>query len=109
MTIDHAILRSLAARAGEETGETYPSAGRWIRRFVELVEVHLRKDAPDIEVQAEQIQEALAFYARRENWQRDVVMTGKRCSGWKQAQAILDKGSMARLAMLQASGGSEEP
>jgi hypothetical protein len=108
VAIEHAILRSLAARAGEETGETYPSAGRWIKRFVELVEEYLREHAPGLHV-PDQIQEALAFYARRENWQRDVVMTGKRCSGWKQAQAILDKGSMARLAMLQASGGAEEP
>lgn len=99
MTIDHAILRSLAARAGEETGECYPAASRWIKRFVELVEAHLREHAPGVQV-PDQIQEALAFYARRENWQRDVVMTGKRCSGWKQAQAILDKGSMARLTLL---------
>jgi hypothetical protein len=105
VAVDHATLRSLAARAGEETGECYPAAGRWILRFVELVEEYLREHVPGVQV-PEQIQEALAFYARRENWQRDVVMSGKRCSGWKQAQAILDKGSLARLALLSGGTGS---
>ena len=107
MTLDPGTLRTLAARAGEETGESYPGAGRWILRFVELVEAHIRKDAPDAEVPPEQIQEALAFYAKRENWARDVVMSGKHCAHWKQGPALLDKGSLARLTLMGGGAGTE--
>lgn len=31
MPINQATLRSLADRAGDETGECFPSAGRWIK------------------------------------------------------------------------------
>lgn len=99
MPINQATIRSLADRAGDETGECYPSAGRWIKRFVQLVEEHLSKSEPSANV-PDEIQNALAFYAKRENWQRDVVMTGRRRSSWKQAQAILDKGSSARMAIM---------
>lgn len=104
MSLDHGTLRELAGLAGYETGECYPASGKWLLRFVELVEDHLRREQPLTGALPEQIQEALQFYGRRENWQRDVVPHPGRRAGWRNAPAVLDKGSMARLALL--AGGS---
>lgn len=88
MSIDPGTLRELAGQAGHETGECYPSSGRWLLRFVELVEDHLRREQPLTGALPEQIQEALQFYGRRENWQRDVVPhPGRRAEGVARRQA----------------------